>query len=151
MKDDLSAVLKKIMKSDGLLPGAPIYLGEVTGKIRCLIERLVFMNLSYEHPGSHFKGCIPVACIYTVNVDTLTMQEWGYPWLFGTHEKYFSLPGGKCEYITATDIYPFRNYDKSAAGRFGEAHKAKVRHEQFPVDGRDAFEPGVRIAGGMVG
>ncbi|MCD8030253.1 MAG: flavodoxin family protein [Bacteroides sp.] len=151
VKDDLSPVLKKIMKSDGLILGSPIYLGDVTGKIRCMLERLVFMNLSYDHPGSNFKGRIPVSFIYTMNVDAATLNEWGYPHLFGTHEKYLSLLGGTFEYMTATDTYQFRNYDKYAAGRFDKAHKAKVREKQFPVDCRNAFELGVRMAGATVG
>ncbi len=146
VKDDLSPVLKKIMKSDGLILGSPIYLGDVTGKIRLLLERLVFMNLSYDRQGSNFEGSIPTAFIYTMNVDVQTMHEWGYPYLFGTHEKYLKLLGGTFESLTATDTYQFKDYTKYAAAKFDEPHKASVRETQFPVDCRNAFELGARIA-----
>lgn len=61
MKDDLTNVLEKILVSDVLLLGSPIYFGNVTGLMRSFLERLLFSNLSYNEghrsvfPGKFFK------------------------------------------------------------------------------------------------
>lgn len=40
MKDDLTPVLEKVHSADALLLGSPIYFGDVTGQMRCFLERL---------------------------------------------------------------------------------------------------------------
>ncbi|MCH5186329.1 MAG: flavodoxin family protein, partial [Oscillospiraceae bacterium] len=44
-KDDLQSVLDKILSADAVFMGSPIYLGNVSGMMYCLMERLVFSLL----------------------------------------------------------------------------------------------------------
>ena len=46
-KDDLQPVFDKILSADAVFMGSPIYLGNVSGMMYCLMERLVFSLLSY--------------------------------------------------------------------------------------------------------
>ena len=47
--------------------------------------------------------------------------------------------GGSSEYYAACDTLQFEDYSKFAAGTFDEAHKRKVRQEQFPKDLQAAY------------
>lgn len=147
MKDDLTEVLEEIIKSDVLILGSPIYLGEVTGEMRSFFERLIFMNLSYESAQrSYFQGSISTGFIYTMNIAEDMMEEYGYQYVFNTHKRFLSqILNGASEYLMATDTYQFNDYSQYAVSKFDEKHKAQVREERFPVDCKKAFEMGARL------
>lgn len=44
-EDDLNEIYSKMIEADAILLGAPVYLGDVTGKMRCFIERAGFVAL----------------------------------------------------------------------------------------------------------
>ena len=46
--DELIPVLDKISQADGLVLASPIYCGDVTGMMRCFIERLTFPFFEYK-------------------------------------------------------------------------------------------------------
>lgn len=57
MRDGLSPVLDQVVGSDVLFLGTPIYVNNITGAMQSFLERLVFMNLSYDNiEESYFKG-----------------------------------------------------------------------------------------------
>ena len=53
--------------------------------------------------------------------------------------------GGSSEYYAACDTLQFEDYSRFAAGTFNEAHKRKVRQEQFPKDLQAAYDIGFRL------
>ncbi len=53
--------------------------------------------------------------------------------------------GGHSEYYAACDTLQFEDYSKFAAGSFDEAHKRKMREEQFPKDLKAAYDIGFRL------
>ena len=53
--------------------------------------------------------------------------------------------GGSSEYYAACDTLQFEGYSRFAAGTFNEAHKCKVRQEQFPKDLQAAYDIGFRL------
>lgn len=147
MKDDLTSVLEKVVDSDVLLLGSPIYLGDITGAMRSFLERLLFMNLSYEESHrSNFAGKISAGFIYTMGIPQHYVEESGYIFNFNLHMQYLQLLNGTTEYLLSSDAYQFDDYSKYAASRFDEKHKADVRAEQFPADCQKAFEMGARLA-----
>lgn len=146
MKDDLTEVLENVMKSDVLLLGAPIYLGDITGEMKSFYERLVFMNLSYDSPQRrNFAGKISTGFIYTMGVPHDMVQTRGYSYIFDTYKSYLQLLNGPSEYIVSADNYQFDDYTKYAASNFDEKHKAAVRAEHFPVECQNAFDLGKRL------
>lgn len=146
MKDELTPVLEKVMQNDTIILGSPIYVNNITGEMQSFLERLIFMNLSYDDPSySNFNGRINTGFIYSMNRSVESMHEVGYEYFFEIHKSIGDLFKGKWEYMTSNDTHQFNNYSKYAVSLFDEAHKNKVRNEQFPVDCRNAFEMGKRL------
>lgn len=147
IRDDLTAILEKIMESEVLLLGSPIYLGNITGGMKSFLERLIFPNLSYDSPGgSFFKGRISSGFIYTMGMPHHLVKDRGYPYLFETNKHYLQLLNGTSEYLISADNYQFDDYARYAASNFDEKHKAEVRENQFQDECRKAFELGERLA-----
>ena len=67
-KDDLQPVLDKILSADAVFMGSPIYLGNVSGMMYCLMERLVFSLLSYDDYSKRlFHGKVNSCFFFTMN------------------------------------------------------------------------------------
>ena len=58
-KDKIGEILREIKESDGLILASPIYFKNVSGAMRCFMERLVF-------PGK-FEKEVKLATIFTMN------------------------------------------------------------------------------------
>jgi multimeric flavodoxin WrbA len=147
-KDGLTPVLDEIMESDAVIMGSPIYLADVTGAMRSLWERLLFMNLAYDMENrSVSKRCLSCGVIYTMNVQEEIMEMLGYHDLFKDHANLFkNLLKGRVEYLAVTDTYQFDDYGRYHAPMFDPEHKAEVKKNQFPNDCERAFEMGSRLA-----
>lgn len=144
MKDDLSPILERVMECDAILLGSPIYLYNITGEMQSFIERLIFMNLSYDKSNrSNLEKSINVGCVFAAGMPAerfprfQPMFEWQKDWTM--------VMNGKWEYIISLDSYQFKDYSKYAAGLMSEPHKRKVREEQFPIDCQNAYELGRRM------
>ncbi|MDR1931947.1 MAG: NAD(P)H-dependent oxidoreductase [Spirochaetales bacterium] len=149
-KDDLSPVLEKVMACDALLLGSPIYLHDITAMMRAFIERIIFMNLSYDLPRKPVPGkSIATAFFFTMNVTEQKSREFRYPELFETNTSRFSILGGAAQYMACYDTYQFEDYSRYAAGMFDPVHKKQVRDTQFPLDCRRAYEIGAGLAGAL--
>jgi multimeric flavodoxin WrbA len=124
MRDDLTNVMEKIMESDVLFLGSPIYFGDVTAGIRALLERLLFSNLSYnERHRSVFQGKLSSGFIYTMNVPEEFLKKANYEETIFQHNKnLLQILGGPSEYMIATDTYQFDDYSKYEASMFDEKH-----------------------------
>jgi multimeric flavodoxin WrbA len=48
VKDDLTPIFQKVLDTQALIFGSPIYLGTATGQMRSFMERLVFPFLPYS-------------------------------------------------------------------------------------------------------
>ena len=67
-KDDLQPVFDKILSADAVFMGSPIYLGNVSGMMYCLMERLVFSLLSYDDYSKQlFHGNVNSCFFFTMN------------------------------------------------------------------------------------
>lgn len=148
MRDDLTDVLEKVLESDVLLLGSPIYFGNVTAVIRSFLERLLFSNLSYnEGHRSVFQGKLSSGFIYTMNVPKEFLKQVNYEEaVFQHNNNLLQRLGGTSEFMISTDTYQFDDYSKYEASMFDEKHKAQVKAEQFPIDCQKAFDMGVRLA-----
>jgi multimeric flavodoxin WrbA len=147
-KDGLSPVLESLAGADVVILGSPIYVSDVTGALRGLMERWIFINLAYdpERPRILAKGPA-VGVIYTMNVPENRLAEMGYPTMFAGH-KYFLeyLNGPAVEQLLCCDTLQFEDYSKFHAPAFDEAKKRRIREERFPMAMREAFEMGARLA-----
>jgi len=145
LRDELTAVLDKAHEADALVLGSPIYFGEVTGMMRCFIERLLFQYLNYDdhtHPLSPRKR---TAMVYTMNAPEAMFPEIGYDVLFQRYEAWMKLYFGECSTLLCTETLQVRDYDRYHLGMFdGEARKAR-RETVFPRDLKKARELGTQL------
>ena len=145
-KDDLRPVFDKIFSSDTVFMGSPIYLGNVSGMMYCLMERLVFSLLSYDDYSKRlFQGKVDSCFFFTMNAPK-QYADTGYRGMMQQYADAMKRLGGSSEYYAACDTLQFEDHSKFAAGTFNEAHKREVRREQFPKDLQAAYDIGSRLA-----
>jgi multimeric flavodoxin WrbA len=144
VQDELTPILEKAMRSKAMFMGSPIYLGDVTSLMRAFMERLIFMNISYDNPTySSFEGSIPTAFIYTMNVPGHASNLFEY--VYRMNSSVLQTLKGTSDYFISGDTCQFDDYSQYSAGLFSEEHKLKVRAEQFPKDCKQVFEMGVDL------
>jgi multimeric flavodoxin WrbA len=149
MRDDLTAVLKKILDCDCLLLGSPIYFWDVPGIMRSFLERLVFPIHPYSlTKTTTFEGKIHTGVIYTMNITEERMKQSDYESIFQKCKNLLLKFNGESEVLISNDTYQFDDYSLYEAPRYDEAHKARVKAEQFPLDCQKAFVLGARMANG---
>ncbi len=149
--DDLTPILDKISKCDGLILASPIYFGNVTAEMRAFVERLLFPFFQYD---KNFSSTAPkrmeTAIIYTMNISEQFLKE--NPLGQRTKnamesiETFVELVLKKPQIIYAFDTYQFNDYEKYASSAFDPVHKAKQRDEQFPKYLQKAYDEGVNMA-----
>ncbi len=149
-KDDLRPVLEKIVNSDAVIIGSPIYYSYPTGMFRNLLERMLFAAGKYmvDENGNfmrNLKHKIPVGLIYTMNVPENLLQNYNYPAILGANEWALNMLYGYCETLNVCDTYQFSDYSKYECNVFSEEHKRQVKETQFPKDLEKAFDLGKRL------
>jgi multimeric flavodoxin WrbA len=146
-RDELSPVLDRVMSSDVVIMGSPIYLSDVTGEMRSFWERLIFMNLAYDTAAmSVCPRRISCGIVYTMNISGEMLAAWGYSALFESHVRFLSVLGGPAEYVTSCDTYQFDDYSRYYAPMFDVEHKKRMRDSMFPIDCDRAYRMGARLA-----
>ena len=145
-KDDLQPVFDKMLSADVVFMGSPIYLGNVSGMMYCLMERLIFSLLSYDdYSKKLFHGNVSSCFFFTMNAPKIYAST-AYRGIMKQYANAMKRLGGSTEYYAACDTLQFENYAKFAAGTFSEEHKRKVHEEQFPKDLQAAYDIGFRLA-----
>ena len=143
-KDDLQPVFDKILSADVVFMGSPIYLGNVSGMMYCLMERLVFSLLSYDdYSKKLFHGNVSSCFFFTMNAPKVfakTAYRGMMKQYVGAMERL-----GSSEYYASCDTLQFDDYSRYAAGSFNETHKRKMREDQFPKDLKAAYDIGFRL------
>ena len=144
-KDDLQPVLDKILSADAVFMGSPIYLGNVSGMMYCLMERLVFSLLSYDdYSRQLFHGNVNSCFFFTMNAPK-SYADTAYKGIIEQYAGAMKRLGGISEYYAACDTLQFDDYSRYAAGSFDEAHKRQMREEQFSADMQAAYDIGFRL------
>jgi len=147
VQDDLAPILEKVLETDILILGSPIYFGSVTGEMQSFLERLWFPFLTYtDPPASIFPGKISTGFIFTLGADENMAKERGFDARIAMNEFILKMIFGNSESLCSFDTYQFEDYSKVYAPRWDPGKKAKRRAEVFPEDCRRAFEMGKRLA-----
>ena len=99
--DDLRSVLDKMLQADVVCLGSPIYLGNVSGMMYCLMERFVFSLLSYDdYSRKLFHGNVDSCFFFTMNASK-EYAEKGYADLMERYANTMKRLGGSSEYYAA--------------------------------------------------
>jgi len=131
MQDDLTPFLRKVETADGILLGSPVYLGGATGEMRSLIERLVFLFLTYTDLRRH---SFPAKHVWGSSMPLARQRRWLFneagilslPAMGAFMERIF----GSVETLLVYDTLQFDDYSKYVATRFDPAQKA-ARQERY--------------------
>jgi len=138
LHDELSPVLKKIIVSDALIIGSPIYFGDVTSTARAFTERLLYPNCLYSTSGDKaYKKSIPTGLIYTMN----NMDADEYKDSLAILEVFYCRYFGPTMTVFATNTYQFE-YKKHSSSKFDEKKKRLHRDEIFPKECKKAYNMG---------
>ncbi|GHV45011.1 flavodoxin [Synergistales bacterium] len=148
LKDDLQPVLERIMQADVIFVGSPIYCGNVTGLMRCFLERLAFMNGTYDGElGPQSDNMASAAFFFTMNVreDQANSEDFNYPQMFQQNFSLLRGIEGTKEYYLCYNTWQFDDYSKYMNKKFDIEDKRKWHQEHFPIDLKNAYEIGVRL------
>lgn len=147
INDGLTPVIEELSYVDGIIFGSPVYFGNITGKMKSFLERLLFPYCTYE---TGYKTIAPkkmnTAFIYTMNVDRQTMTDQNYPRQFKFMENFIGMVFRAPEVIHVNNTYQFDDYTLYNVECFSEIEKREHRKTQFPVDCQSAFELGKNMA-----
>lgn len=147
VKDEIAPVLQNVLAADVVIFGSPIYFSNITGEMRCFLERLYFPCFVYapDYPTIAPKK-LHTGFIYTMNVPGDMMDANHYPEQLKTMEGCAGRLFGHeplIQYVNNT--YQFKDYSKYKAELFSEAEKAKYREEHFPIDCENARKMGAAL------
>lgn len=148
VKDEIHPILEKVLQADAVIFGSPIYFSDITGMMRCFLERLFFPNFVYDKDYTSIapRKLYP-AFIYTMNVTEAAMAEWRYPERLGIIQATAGRLFGHqpaVEYVNNT--FQFKDYSKYASSLFDPEEKARYKKEHFPEDCKKAREIGASLA-----
>jgi multimeric flavodoxin WrbA len=147
MKDELTPLLDDLTNADGVIIGSPIYLGDVTGMVRCFYERFLFPYLSYTKVYTSLAPKkFPLGTILTMNLDENSNQQKHYDSIIKTLDRYYKIVYSSSYFLKVVDTVQVKDYSKYKIEAFNGEHKNQRRKEQFPKDLKSAFNMGVKIA-----
>ena len=138
-KDDITDVIEEVSKSDGVVFASPIYFMDITGEMKCFLERLLFPYLTYE---KGFRSIAPkklkTATIYTMNV-----REEGFNAAhLDTIEWYISHVFSKPIRICAYNTSQVKDYSLYHMDVFNPDDKASYKAKHWDNDLKQAYNAG---------
>jgi hypothetical protein len=138
VKDDIHDLLDEVRHSDGFVIASPIYFIDISGQLRCFMERLMYPGAVAEE--------LPVSCIYTMNADEEAMERMIRPVL--DIFKMFIQNNFKTEpeEVFAFDTLQRHHNELYRPGRSDMEAKARRHETQWPIDCQASFEAGIRFA-----
>ena len=151
IKDDLKPVLEKILDSNAVIIGTPIYCGDATGAFRNLVERMIFAAIKYmkdETTGMmqrKLERDIPIGIISTMGATEEQYNRSYLPEMVEMNEFLMKAAFGYCETLKVFDTSHFLDYSKYECNIFDGERKKHVRETQFPKDLQKAFALGKRL------
>lgn len=142
IKDDLNTLLPELWESDAIVMASPIYFGNVTGQMRCFLERLIFPKFVYG--GETLAQSKPTAFIYNMNVPEEVSNQMYTESIYNSIEGFIEYTFGKPYSLKVYDTYQFNDYSLYEH-KFDEEAKRKQKDEQFPKDLEQAYNIGVQL------
>ena len=144
-KDDLSPVIDKIFAADVLFIGTPIYLGRPTSQYFALMERLHFTALSYDDYRNYFNGKVNVGMFVTMNA-TEEFYDKLYKEKFEEYASEFKALNGDVSIYPCYNTLQVKDYSQFNMSSFSEEDKKKVHEDRFPIDLKNVYDLGVKLA-----
>lgn len=147
IKDEIHQLLQNVVNADAVIFGSPIYFSDITGMLRCFLERLFFPLFVYD---KNYSSLAPkklrTAFFYTMNVNEDLMKKMGYPERFSVMEGFAKrVFKNDPEILYVNDTLQFPDYSKYMNSIFSPEVKKKRHDEQLPLDCQRAKEIGAAL------
>lgn len=148
MHDGITSLLEEALHADALIFGSPIYFSDITGMLKCFLERLLFPCFVYDRNYSSLAPKnLPTAFLYTMNIPHERMLAERYPERLHTMETFLGHIFGAPTLVQyVTDTCQFSDYGKYKMELFSGAEKIARRETHFPLDCACARELGTNVA-----
>ena len=88
---------------------------------------------------------MPTAFVYTMNVDSALMEQYGYRQNLQGMEMFAGRLFGEPQVMHACNTYQFDDYSKYECARFSESEKAAYRDAYFPQELEEARKIGAAM------
>ena len=147
IKDDLTTVLNEAHDADAVVMGSPIYWHELSGMMRCFIERFLFQYLNYDDPSKPLSTEKNTALVCTMNMPAEHFESYGYDKKLSAYEELFTQFFKHCSILYSIETLQVKDYSKYHLALI-DGNARQHRHETvFPEECQKAFELGVSLAG----
>ena len=146
-RDGLTPVLDSIREADGLILGAPNYLGDMTAGFRALYERLIFQSLTYRKERMCLnERPIPVLLIVTSNApEEAYGPDKPYGQMLAGYQGTLSGFVGPTKTFVSGNTLQVNDYSRYDWTLFDPEAKRQRRDEVFPREKEAAYALGVRM------
>lgn len=147
VNDQIKQLLQNVLHADAIVLGSPIYFGDLSGMMRCFLERLLFPCFVYdENHSSIAPKKVRTAFVYTMNVPYDMMESYHYPTRLGLMESFVAnILGSRPHVQYVNNTLQVKDYAQYKMELFSEEEKLKYRQEVFPLDCQKARELGATL------
>lgn len=133
-KDELSPLIERILGSDCLLIGVPIFFSNPSSHYMALLERLIFCIVSFKI-GNAFKGKVNIGLFYTVEYPLDYFEDSIRPHLKQS-EDLLKMLNGNVVIDSFSSITKTEYSNKSKEG----IDKVKLKEKQLAIDLKTVFD-----------
>jgi len=151
-QDELTELLHLVTQADIIAFGSPIFFANVSGQLRCFMERFLYPYTVFEKdsPRTIAPKKIRTAFLYTMNAAEDVMKRNHYEeHLAPLHASTERVFGFKPSVLYSCFTYQYADYAKYAASMWDAAAKEKWLKSQFPKDCQRAFDLGRTMAASL--
>ena len=145
--DDLYGLLDDLLMADGLLFASPIYFGNITGKMRCFLERLLFPLGTFEDGYRTIAPKrMPIAMLYTMMVSEEGMRDSGYDHALAIMERNVEYVFSRPLVLYAWGCPPVEKLSDYKIQIYSEAEISQFAESQSSIYCQNAYEAGKKMA-----
>lgn len=145
--DELRELLWEVANADVIAFGSPVYFGDITGQLRCFLERLFYPFTAFKKDGNRVIAPkkIPTAFLYSMNAPEPPV-EGGYARCVSDMTRWTKhVLGHAPEVMVASNIWQMDDHDRFEMDIWDWEEKAMWKETQFPKDLEKAFEIGRKL------
>lgn len=146
IEDDLTPIIEKLKKSDGIIFGTPIYFYKDSARMKILTERFLFPLLNYNNPAIKYPKKIQIGLIYSVGgneqiAKRIKLEEEskhtqiGYELIFGKTVKY----------LWCHNTLHVKDLSKYQMKFINDPAKLSSKKKQFPISLQNAYDFGKNL------
>lgn len=139
-RDELSPLIERILDSDALLIGVPIFFSQPSSHYLALLERLIYCMVSYK-TGNKFKGKVNVGLFYTINYSKDYFEQSIRPHLKLSEDLLKMLNGE----LIINSVYNISK-NESSKKDLESQNKVKLKEKEFNNDLKKAFDIGAKLS-----